>query len=202
MLTIGLIGGIASGKSAVAQAFVKLGAVVLDADRAGHAVLREPPVIATLVDRWGPGILTSDGQVSRSAVAKIVFAEGSESERLFLNRLTHPLIAEKLKTELNLLQSEGHPAAILDAALLLEAGWDRLCDRVLFVDAPQSARLERAKGRGWDAAELARREATQLPLGEKKQRSTAVIENGGTLDDLNRQVKAFWLAWIPTDVNS
>jgi len=196
MVTIGLIGGIASGKSAVAQEFVRLGAEVLDGDRAGHAVLREPAVIKKLVARWGASVLSPDGQVNRSAVAKIVFAAGNEAERKFLNRLTHPRIAKLLRQELVTLRQQGRRVVILDAALLLEAGWDRMCDQILFVAAPQSARLQRAKLRGWAASELARREATQLPLAEKQQRSSKIIENDGSLQQLRKKVEDLWQLWV------
>jgi dephospho-CoA kinase len=164
MITIGLIGGVASGKSTVAQQFVDCGAVILDADRVGHEVLREPAVIEQLVARWGPQILTTASEISRSAVAKIVFAPSGEAERQFLNSVTHPRIAARLAAQLEELRQTKCPAAVLDAALLLEAGWDRLCDQVVFVDAPQEQRFARARSRGWDGGELARREAPQLPL--------------------------------------
>src|SRR5438477_12900597 len=99
MLILGLVGGIASGKSLVAECLRDLGAVVLDADRAGHAVLREPDVVAALVNRWGNSILDPAGQISRRAVAKIVFAAGNEAERKFLEQVTHPRIENLLRQE-------------------------------------------------------------------------------------------------------
>ena len=168
MITIGLIGGVASGKSAVARQFAERGAVILDADRVGHEVLRETAVIQQLILRWGTAILTADGGVSRSAVAKIVFAPDGETERQFLNSVTHPRIAARLAAQLSELRQANCPAAVLDAALLLEAGWERLCDQIVFVDVPDEQRLERARSRGWDSGELARREATQLPTRRKK----------------------------------
>ncbi len=97
MLTLGLVGGIASGKSVVANCFRDLGAVVLDADRAGHAVLRETDVIAALKARWGDRILDDSSQVSRREVAKIVFAREDAAERRFLEQLTHPRIQMRLQ---------------------------------------------------------------------------------------------------------
>lgn len=192
MLTIGLIGGVASGKSAVARMLAERGAVILDADQAGHQVLLEPDVLETLVARWGSGILTAAGAIDRSAVARIVFAPGNETERQFLNRISHPRIAARLEAQLATLRSSHCPAAILDAALLMEAGWDSLCDEIVFVDVPREQRLGRARSRGWDEAELARREATQLPLEVKKMRATQVLDNGGDLTALQRQVESLW----------
>lgn len=195
MITIGLIGGVASGKSAVAQRFAANGAVILDADRAGHLVLREAAVIELLVARWGEQILNETGEINRSAVAKIVFAASGEAERQFLNSVTHPRIAARLEVQLNELREANCPAAVLDAALLLEAGWDRLCDQIVFVDVPQEQRLARARSRGWDAGELARREATQLPLEEKKRRATVCLDNSGSLSELESAVDALAENW-------
>lgn len=196
MLTIGLIGGVASGKSAVAEAFAKRGAVVLDGDRTGHEVLGEPTVMSQLVARWGTCILKSPSEVNRSAVARIVFAPGNDAERQFLNQMTHPRIAVRLEEQLAALRHSDTPAAILDAALLLEAGWDSLCDEIVFVDVPREMRLARARSRGWDEAELARREATQLPLEEKKRRATICLDNSGSLDSLRSQVSELWDSWM------
>jgi dephospho-CoA kinase len=195
MITIGLIGGVASGKSAVAQQFAAKGAVILDADRAGHLVLREPGVIELLVARWGEQILNATGEISRSAVAKIVFAANGESERKFLNSVTHPRIAARLEVQLNELRASNCPAAVLDAALLLEAGWARLCDQIVFVDVPQEQRLARARSRGWDAGELARREATQLPLEEKRRRATVSLDNSGSFNEMQSQVDILAQEW-------
>jgi dephospho-CoA kinase len=197
MITIGLIGGVASGKSAVARQFAERGAVILYADRVGHEVLREAAVVEQLVARWGPKILTAPGEISRSVVAKIVFAPGGEAHRQFLNSVTHPRIAARLAAQLSELRQTNCPAAVLDAALLLEAGWDRLCDQIVFVDVPREQRLERAQSRGWDAGELARRETTQLPLEEKKRRATVCLDNSGSFAELQAAVDVLVEKWWP-----
>src|SRR4029079_236615 len=116
MLILGLVGGIASGKSLVANVLRDMGAVVLDADQAGHYVLRQPDVIAELRKRWGEKILDAHGQVVRRDVAKIVFAQGNESERKFLEQLTHPRIEELLKKELDAIRNspEKPPVVVID----------------------------------------------------------------------------------------
>jgi dephospho-CoA kinase len=194
MLTLGLVGGIASGKSVVANCFRDLGAVVLDADAAGHAVLREPDVIAALKARWGERILDGAGQVSRRAVAKIVFARESAAEREFLEKLTHPRIQMRLQQELAKAQAADPTprVVVLDAALLFEAGWEKLCDKVLFVDAPRDVRLERAVARGWSADQFAAREAAQMPVDEKRRRSDLLIRNVRTLEDIRNVVRLTW----------
>ncbi|MDX1944108.1 MAG: dephospho-CoA kinase [Pirellulaceae bacterium] len=199
MLILGLVGGIASGKSLVAGQLRALGAAVLDADRAGHEVLREAEVIKTLVERWGPGILDAAGQISRSAVAKIVFAAGADGEKRFLESLTHPRIQMRLQQEIAAIQSRpaAPRAAVLDAALLFEAGWEQVCDFVIFVEAPDHARQARAATRGWSAEQLAAREAAQLALGEKQARSDFVVDNGGTAEATAVQVRELWNRLFP-----
>jgi dephospho-CoA kinase len=197
MRTIGLIGGVASGKSEVARLFAALGAVILDADQVGHEVLREPEVINQLAQRWGSSILDAQGQIIRSAVAAIVFAPQGEVERLFLNQVTHPRIAVRMAAQLEALRAKNCPAVILDAALLLEAGWDALCEEIVFVEAPADLRRNRARTRGWDDAELARREQRQLPLAEKSRRATVRLNNGGSREELAAQVAKLWNKWLP-----
>jgi dephospho-CoA kinase len=194
MLILGLVGGIASGKSVVANMLRDLGATVIDADKAGHAVLREPEIIAALRQRWGDGILDATGQISRRAVAKIVFAAGNESERKFLEELTHPRIEARLHAELAAIRNSPNPPPVvaIDAALLFEAGWDKLCDKILFVDAPRDLRLERAVSRGWSTEQFAAREAAQLPPEEKRSRSHIVIRNARTLENIREILRLTW----------
>ena len=194
MITLGLVGGIASGKSVVAECFRDLGAVVLDADKAGHDVLREPGVIAPLRQRWGDRILESGGQISRREVARIIFSPGNDAEREFLEKITHPLIERKLQQELARVQSFASPprVIVIDAALLFEGGWDKLCDKIVYVDAPRDARLERAIRRGWSAEQFAAREAAQLPLEEKRTRSHILIRNVRTIEHVRDVVRLTW----------
>jgi dephospho-CoA kinase len=194
MLTLGLVGGIASGKSLVAQCLYELGALVLDGDRAGHVVLREPQVIAAIRARWGDKVIDSAGQVIRREVAKIVFAAGNAAEKTFLEKLTHPRIESALQVELAAAKAsaDSPPAVVIDAALLFEAGWDKLCDKIIFVDAPRDVRLERAVRRGWSAEQFAAREAAQLSPEEKRQRSHIVIRNVRTLESLREVVRLTW----------
>ena len=194
MLTLGLVGGIASGKSLVAQCLYELGAVVLDGDRAGHVVLREPEVIAAIRGRWGDRVIDVGGQVIRREVAKIVFAPGNAAEKTFLEQLTHPRIESALRAELAAAKAEADPppAVVIDAALLFEAGWDKLCDKIIYVDAPRDVRLERAVRRGWSAEQFAAREAAQLPPDEKRRRSDIAIRNVRTLESLREVVRLTW----------
>lgn len=194
MKTIGLTGGIASGKSVVAAELAKLGAVVLDADEAAHEVINLPDVQAELVERWGKSIVQPDGQIDRSQVAQRVFGEdiAAEAELQFLESVLHPQIRQQFEARLQELADARTSVAVIDAPLLLEAGWEGLCDDLVFVDSPHADRLARAKTRNWSEAEFAKREACQMPIAEKRQRSTRILANSGTLASLRTQVQAFW----------
>lgn len=194
MLILGLTGGIASGKSVVAAELAALGAVVLDADKAAHEMINLPQVQAELVDRWGEQILLAEGQVDRAAVASRVFAggEAGEAELRFLERTLHPRIRKQFEARLAELRQQQVAAAVIDAPLLLEAGWQDLCDELIFVDSSRKLRLQRANRRNWTDSEFAKREACQMPIAQKRQLSTRILTNDGSLDQLRAQVQALW----------
>jgi dephospho-CoA kinase len=195
MKTIGLVGGVASGKSLVGEMLVELGAGMLDADRTGHAVMTEDSdVHAALRQRWGDAVFGNGSQVDRAAVARRVFAETDQAtaDREFLESLLHPRIRRRLEAKRQEFAAEGKPAVVLDAPLLLEAGWGPMCDVVLMVDAPRESRLQRARERGWSDAEFARREAAQWPVEKKRRAAHVVIANDGTVERLRAAVGNFW----------
>ena len=184
---IGLAGGIGSGKSAVAEILADLGCVVAHSDEMGRAALREEAIRDQLVAWWGEGILDEDGEIDRSAVARIVFADPEQRRRL--EALTHPWI-ESRRAEQFAAAPPNTPALVIDAPLLFEAGLDERCDAVIFVDAERQVRLARLKaGRGWEEADLRRREDSQLPLDVKRSGADYVIQNDGNLSDLAAQVR-------------
>ncbi len=175
-VVIGVAGGIGSGKSAVARSFARLGCVVIDSDKEARALLLRDDVKAELVSWWGSGILDAHGEVDRSAVAKIVFSDPDQRKRL--EGLTHPLLRTNRERVKAAASAASAPAVVLDAPLLFEAGLGEECDAVVFVDAPRETRLKRVQEhRGWDEAELTRREKSQLPLEEKRSRSDYVVRN-------------------------
>ena len=190
---IGILGGVASGKSLVTGQLVQLGAEVLDADRAGHEVLRLPKIEAAARERWGGGVFGADGRIDRSALAKVVFAlpPNGPAEREYLEQLTHPAIGRLLKQQAERLATEA-AAVVLDAPLLLEAGWAGLCDRLIFVDAPRKLRLKRALDRGWSEGDFSAREAAQQSLDLKKGRADATMDNSGSVEQTFAQVEHFW----------
>lgn len=176
-VVIGLSGGIGSGKSAAAECLQELGCVVSDADREAKAALDRPEVRAQLVSWWGDGVLDAQGRIDRGAIASIVFEDPAERARL--EGLVHPLVHEARSRVIDRARRRGAPAVVIDAPLLFEAGIDAECDAVVFIDAPRAQRLERLRARGWDEAELERRERSQWPLEDKESKSTHVVANTG-----------------------
>lgn len=185
-IVLGLVGGIGSGKSAVAKAFAAHGALVLDSDTQAKEALRREDVRRTLVSWWGTGVLDAAGEIDRRKIADIVFRDPAERKKL--EELVHPIVRASRASVLAEAAAKGVDLAIIDAPLLLEAGVDRECDAVVFVDAPREQRLARVKGRGWSEEELDRREAAQWSLEEKKRRSRFVVHNDADLAALDRQV--------------
>jgi dephospho-CoA kinase len=193
-MVIGLVGTIGAGKTAVAALLAARGGVVVDGDKLGHAALERPGVRAELVARWGARILKPDGSINRRVVGGIVFAD--PAERKVLESVVFPVIGTMATEQVG--TAMANPAArflVLDAAVMFEAGWSGACDKVLFVDAPRPTRLARVANRGWTAADLAAREAAQMPAAEKKARSDAVVENTGTPAELAAKVNAVLADW-------
>ncbi len=204
MKVIGIVGGVASGKSFVAGCLARLGARHLNADRAGHEVLREPEVKAQAGRRWGEAIFDSEGEIDRKKLAEIVFGDeiSARRERTYLEQLVHPRIRQRLESEIEAARVERRPAVVLDAALLLESGWSTLCDSILFVDAPEAARAARAAQRGWTSSDWRRREKSQMPIAEKRVKSHAAIDNAGSQAETEQQVRAYWDSLFASDVSN
>ncbi len=194
MKVIGILGGVASGKSLVADQFRRLGAEVLNADQVAHEVLREAEVIKALRDRWGDDVIDEAGQINRAAVAKIVFATSPDGpEQLaFLEQITHPRIGLRLKEQIEQLSRREIEVVVLDAPVMLKAGWNRFCDRIVFVETEQSIRRQRARQRGWSDEAFAAREDAQESLENKRSVSDFVINNSGTQQQTLAQVEEFW----------
>lgn len=195
---IGIVGGIGSGKSAVAQVFADLGCVVSDSDESVREIMRDRMVIDQLVEWWGRKILNTDGMIDRGRVAHIVFDQPFERRKL--EGLIHPLVHRRRRAMIAQAVADGVFGVIIDAPLLFEAGVDSECDAIVFVDTPREIRLARVSAtRGWDAQELDKREKAQLGLEHKRKRSDYIVANTGLPDELNGRV-ARVLAAIRKDV--
>ena len=192
---IGLLGGIASGKSMVARQFEELGAGILDADRTGHEVLRMAEMEQAARERWGTSVLDAEGHIDRARLAEIVFAAPPEGPREleYLEQLTHDRIGQLLRGRAQAMAASGRYAAlVLDAPLMLEAGWHTICNQIVFVDAPREVRLSRARNRGWSEEEFAAREAQQESLIVKRRHADIIIDNSGPPEATRAQVERFW----------
>lgn len=199
MRIIGIIGGVAGGKSIVAKMFERLGAGILDADRAGHEALRLPQVEAAAKERWGNEIFGSDERIERARLARLVFAPGPEGrkERLYLEQLTHPQIAGLLQKQADDMAAAGAVYAVLDAPLLIEAGWEDLCENIVFIDAPREVRLERALQRGWNKEDFTAREDAQETLQRKRDNADVIIDNSASPEQTQAQIERFWASLVP-----
>jgi dephospho-CoA kinase len=187
LVTIGIVGGVGSGKSTVARMFADLGCVVVDSDVEARRVLQQPDVVDTLRTWWTEAIMAPDGSVDRKAVAAIVFADRAQRSRL--EALVHPRISAQRAEVIQQASREGRPGVVIDAPLLYEAGVDRECDVVVFVDCPLEVRIERVgQSRGWTRADLESRENAQWPLDVKRERADYHVVNSGDPAELRGQV--------------
>lgn len=200
-VVVGLVGRIGAGKSTVARVLAAdFGAEVVDADAIAHAVLDEPATRDAVAARFGAGVLRADGRVDRSALAAIVFGLGDEAGEALadLEGLVHPRVRERIEGVL-----AGEPAAtptpvgrrviVLDVPLLMQAGWDDLCQRLIHVTCDEVIRRARLAARGWTAAHQARREAAweqgfRLPPPAK----TTCVDASRDVAYIRNQIAAAW----------
>jgi dephospho-CoA kinase len=189
---IGLTGGIASGKSTVAQILVELGAPIVDADVLARRVV-EPgqPAYLDIVREFGRGVLRADESLDRKALAEVVFAD--EAKRRRLNAITHPRIAAASQEETARHIAAGAPVVFYEAALLVENRIHEMLDGLVVVSAPEAEQLRRLMRRdGLDEAAARARLAAQLPLEEKLKVATHVIDNAGTMESTRAQVERLY----------
>ena len=188
-LLIGIVGGIASGKSTVAAEFGKLGCAVIDADAIVHELLREGRVRDELAHLFGSGIINACGELDRKRLAAIVFAD---AERLSaLNKVMHPRVLQRTEQLIAQYNAETYTKAIiLDMPLLVEVGWADRCDRVVFVDCDRKRRVERARHKGLlDTTEIEIRENSQISLDKKAKLADNIVDNNSDFSALVRQIK-------------
>ncbi|MFT3785314.1 MAG: dephospho-CoA kinase [Tepidisphaeraceae bacterium] len=186
---LGMIGGIGAGKSFVSQLLARLGCCVIDSDQAARDAFTDPAVIVELKQLFGDHIVRDDGKVDRKLVALSVFTSPALREKL--EAIIHPIVDQKRDEQMKAHAND--PAVkvfVWDSPLLFEAGLADACDALLFVDAPRELRVKRVMAtRGWDDAELARREAAQVPLDDKRHRADWVLRSDAPEANLVPQLK-------------
>ncbi len=195
MLVIGILGGVASGKSLVTEFLAGKGAAFIDADTIGHGVLADPSTQVEIQNEFGDQVFASSGEVDRAALAAIVFSQTEEGRAALaeLESITHPKIGAEVARQIEQLRSEGNvQVVVLDAPIMVRAGWHALCDRILFVDAPPEQRLERALTRNWTAQQWEDREASQTPLEIKRKLADEVVDNSSSKQHVYDQLEHFW----------
>lgn len=214
MLRVGLTGGIAAGKSVVGEMFVALGAHLVQADRIAHSLMQPgEPVYNEVVRHFGREILNKDGTVNRARLAEVAFGptdapEGQRASRIEeLNRIVHPVVIrsqDEWMRAVSLQDPQG--VAIVEAALLLEAGAAKRFDKLVVVTCAAEQRIERFAARqkiSNEAArkEVARRMAAQMSDEDKITAADYVIDNSGSLDSTRQQVREVWGQLQPAPVN-
>jgi dephospho-CoA kinase len=191
VLLVGLTGGIGAGKSTVADLLAVRGAVVVDADEAARAVV-EPgqPALARLVERFGAGILDTDGRLDRGALAKLAFVD--DESRRDLEAITHPAINEEFTRQVA--EAPSDAIVVLDVPLLVESeqARKRPYQTVIVVEAPRDVRLARLEARGVDRADAEARMAAQAGDEERREVATYVVDNSGDPAALERRIDEVW----------
>ena len=192
MKVLGVTGGIGSGKSAAAAVLGELGALVIDADRVGH----ETYLPATLgweqvVREFGREVVAADGTIDRRRLGAIVFADPARRARL--DAIVHPLIRTAIAARIAAARRGAHPAIVVEAALLVEARWDRLVDEVWLITAQKDAVERRLMAqRGMDREAIAQRMRAQMDDARRAAHADVIVDNSGSLAELRTRLAALW----------
>ena len=197
-IIVGITGGIACGKTKVSELLAEKGAIPINVDEIGHQLLRfDSPVIDELIETFGTEILDQSGDVSRKKLGAIVFNDKSARERL--NAILHPLIIHRSRSRAQQLVHEDPSCVVLlDAPLLIEAGAYDSVDLIVVVTASNETQLQRILERSQEQnrplteADAQSRIDSQMPLSEKVKYADVVIENEGSLEELQKQVESLW----------
>ena len=197
-LVVGLTGGIASGKSTVAQMLKTRGAHIIDLDQIGHQLLRaDSPVISRLIETFGVDILEENGDVSRTQLSEIVFANPTDRQQL--DAIMHPRIHQiSRQSARNLARADPDSVVVIDSPLLIESGGYRSVDCIVVVVSNQSQQVDRliqrskSQGRPLNPLQAKARIEAQMPIREKIAYADYVVHNDGTFSDLKDQVHQLW----------
>jgi dephospho-CoA kinase len=192
MRVIGITGGIGSGKSTVASFLAELGAVVIDADKTGHELLRsDTPVRREVIAAFGEQILDANGEIDRHKLGDIVF--DNPEARLRLNRIMHPRMKQQVAEQIKTYAAKGASVVVIEAPLLIEAGWASVVDEVWVTTASEATIMRRLQKRsGLSASESTARLRSQLPAADRMKHADVIIDTDCSLDELEAKVKTQW----------
>ena len=191
MFVIGLTGGIATGKTLVSETLRDLGATIINADLVGHeAYLPQTETWQAVVDAFGTDILDEDDQIVRPRLGAIVFSDPSKLEQL--NSIVHPRIYAMISDRIDDLKSEGVDTVVVEAALLIEAGWTPLVDEIWVLTSPIEQVYSRLMGRGMTQDQAQARVESQMPQDERVTHADIVIANDGDEAELKSAVREHW----------
>ncbi|WP_408954979.1 dephospho-CoA kinase [Natroniella sp. ANB-PHB2] len=190
-MKIGLTGGIASGKSTVANYLKELGAIVLDADKIAHRLMEpQQEVWQRVVKYFGEDILLPNNQINRDKLGEIIFNDSNAKEKL--DQLTHPIIIREIKERLKKLEQKNE-IVIVEVPLLIEAGMIDLFEQVWLVYVPKQVQVERLMARNdFDYQAAVARVESQMPLAEKKAYADIIIDNNVTKKELKKELRQLW----------
>jgi dephospho-CoA kinase len=200
MITIGLTGGIATGKSLVSQLLEEYGAFVINADLLAHKLyLPETAGFNELVVHFGDTILNIDGTIDRNKLASIVFSDKSEMDNL--NSIMHPLIYEDIKRLISDLSEKNYLIVIVEAAILIEAGWQDLFDQIWVVSSNAENVISRLMTRnGLTREESLKRINSQMSLEDRLKYADVIVENNGDINSLSSKIKELWEDKLSTNI--
>ena len=194
MLVIGLTGGIGTGKSLVSRILEEMGAAVVDADRVGHEVYTPHTVVwQEVVEAFGEDIIGPEGEIDRKRLGSIVFGDPGEMAKL--NGIMHPRMAEMIHQRVQELDRQGIQVVVVEAAVLVDAGWDKLpwIDQVWVTNSPEQLVVARLGLRNNLAEEeVLKRVRSQLSFEERSRSADVVVENSGSTEELEQQVRSLW----------
>ena len=192
MLVIGLTGGIGTGKSEVSRILREWGAAVIDADLVGHeAYLPHSPAWEEVVAAFGESVLDPSGGIDRKQLGGIIFND--PEARAKLNSIMHPRMAEMVKEKIDLLSQQGEELVVLEAAVLIEAGWDYLVDEIWVTYSPEREVIKRLRQRNnLSETDAISRIRSQLPHEERAKHAHITVRNSGSMDELLEEVKSLW----------
>ena len=201
MLVIGLTGGIGTGKSEVSRILRELGATVIDADQVGHeAYSPHTEIWQELVHAFGEGFLLPTGDIDRKQLGETVFSDPQARGKLDL--IMHPRMGQIIQKRIGQYRQQGAEVVVVEAALLLEAGWDSLVNEIWVTECPRETVVERLRHRNnLSEEEIRQRISSQVPYDEGVHYAHALVRNSASLDELRKDVRALWDSRVKGKVN-